>query len=627
MASSSAFANRYANDALIVSASTGVLPSVILAQWIDETASGTSTAFTSGWNFAGITYAGLASFPTEQAGRDAYIQTLNQQVYDPVRQAVGWQAQAQALGRSPWAASHYDYADYVAAGQPADGSWTPPNPGADLISLISQYNLTVFDAGSAAGGGTAGTTPTSQVGSLGTPLSAPAAGLSSALTAGDLILNGTTLDVDVAGALSNVALSLTAAGASTLTVTLQDPGRGLINNPAFAQQSTLIVDGATWSLVSVVKQANDLTVTFEPWVVAALRRATGALTISPDTMTRVAFAEMLVSEVQGAKFLAPPKTSLLHAFSSDPSKPGIADNYGYSTAEQLSRGTIQDPLESSWTCLLRLAAEIQWRCFEAGGVIYFAPDAWLMQLPSALTLTEGVDGVSGIDGEWDIGQPLSTVQASCVVGGYLPAPGQVATVRGLGVLAGRWLVTGVERSSLFLPDVTLTLSAPQPSLPEPLTGGAQPAVGQGFNLPGQQQTPAGTNTASSALAAATSQLGVPYVWGGESPGSGFDCSGLMQWAYSQAGVNIPRTSEQQFAMATPVPAGGANLRPGDLVFFGTGTDASHVGMFVSYESASNTARMINAEHAGAPVMYDTFTPDVGTRWGGDVYMGAIRPAP
>ena len=76
------------------------------------------------------------------------------------------------------------------------------------------------------------------------------------------------------------------------------------------------------------------------------------------------------------------------------------------------------------------------------------------------------------------------------------------------------------------------------------------------------------DAAAVAVRAATSQLGTPYLWGGDGPG-GFDCSGLVQWAYARAGVLLPRVAQDQYDAGPAVP-NGSPLRPGDLVFFGAG---------------------------------------------------------
>jgi cell wall-associated NlpC family hydrolase len=68
-----------------------------------------------------------------------------------------------------------------------------------------------------------------------------------------------------------------------------------------------------------------------------------------------------------------------------------------------------------------------------------------------------------------------------------------------------------------------------------------------------------------ALHYAESQIGVPYVWGGESPGRGFDCSGLVQWAWAKAGIQIPRTTQTQWPAMVHVPL--TALQPGDLLFY------------------------------------------------------------
>lgn len=95
-------------------------------------------------------------------------------------------------------------------------------------------------------------------------------------------------------------------------------------------------------------------------------------------------------------------------------------------------------------------------------------------------------------------------------------------------------------------------------------------------------------SASGIVGIAQSMFGVPYAYGGTSP-SGFDCSGLTQWVYRQAGISIPRTASAQQSAATRV----SSPAPGDLVFFGY--PAYHVGIYVS------PGRMIDAQRSGTTV--------------------------
>jgi len=80
-----------------------------------------------------------------------------------------------------------------------------------------------------------------------------------------------------------------------------------------------------------------------------------------------------------------------------------------------------------------------------------------------------------------------------------------------------------------------------------------------------------------AVSAALAQQGKPYVWGAAGPGS-FDCSGLMMYAWGQAGVALPHQSAQQFSYGTHVPLDLAYLRPGDLLFFYS--PIHHVAMYI-----------------------------------------------
>ena len=140
--------------------------------------------------------------------------------------------------------------------------------------------------------------------------------------------------------------------------------------------------------------------------------------------------------------------------------------------------------------------------------------------------------------------------------------------------------------------------------------------GAGSGAPSGSGTPAPPPTSSGGLGAvqaAESQIGVPYVWGGESPrGSadpGFDCSGLTAWSWGQVGVPLPHYSGAQMADSTPVPI--SDLEPGDLLFYGPGGD-EHVAMYVG------PGTMIEAPYTGASVWL------TGLRLG-DGFVGAGRP--
>jgi peptidoglycan DL-endopeptidase CwlO len=126
---------------------------------------------------------------------------------------------------------------------------------------------------------------------------------------------------------------------------------------------------------------------------------------------------------------------------------------------------------------------------------------------------------------------------------------------------------------------------------------------------------------SEAVNYAEAQLGKPYLFGATGPAA-FDCSGLVMMAYRSAGVDIPRTSQQQFAGLPHVPAN--QVQDGDLVFFagsdGTATAPGHVGLVIG----KNT--MIEAYASGTPVRISTFgTPQSPA--GDNVVVGYAQPWP
>jgi len=112
--------------------------------------------------------------------------------------------------------------------------------------------------------------------------------------------------------------------------------------------------------------------------------------------------------------------------------------------------------------------------------------------------------------------------------------------------------------------------------------------------------PLATGKAAVAIAYAKQQLGKPYVWGGTGP-DGFDCSGLVMEAWQAAGVNIPRTSEAQYAALPHITA--AQAQPGDLIFYagsdGTMTAPGHVVMYLG------GGLVIQAYTTGTPIEIST----------------------
>jgi cell wall-associated NlpC family hydrolase len=120
------------------------------------------------------------------------------------------------------------------------------------------------------------------------------------------------------------------------------------------------------------------------------------------------------------------------------------------------------------------------------------------------------------------------------------------------------------------------------------------------------------------VAVAGSFLDTPYVWGGASPATGFDCSGLVQWSYRQVGVALPRTAQQQYDATTRV--GREQLRPGDMVFFAqtypSAELVTHVGVY------AGDGLMVNAPVEGKPI---SLQPVFTGFWGAH-YAGAGRPA-
>jgi peptidoglycan DL-endopeptidase CwlO len=132
-----------------------------------------------------------------------------------------------------------------------------------------------------------------------------------------------------------------------------------------------------------------------------------------------------------------------------------------------------------------------------------------------------------------------------------------------------------------------------PNTPQPASPPPAPAP------PLPKSPPGGSGGADRAIAFAKAQIGDPYVWGAAGPDA-WDCSGLMLQAWGQAGVSLPHYSVAQYYAGSPISAG--DLRPGDLVFWGTSSSPEsihHVAMYIG------GGQIIHAPRTGRPVAVDS----------------------
>jgi len=113
----------------------------------------------------------------------------------------------------------------------------------------------------------------------------------------------------------------------------------------------------------------------------------------------------------------------------------------------------------------------------------------------------------------------------------------------------------------------------------------------------------GAVTGSQVVADAEQYLGVPYQYGGTDPSKGLDCSALVQRAYADVGISLPRTSQEQATVGTPV-ASLAQAQPGDLVCFGS--PATHIGIY------AGNGKMVVAPHTGTNVQVQEITATPST---------------
>jgi peptidoglycan DL-endopeptidase CwlO len=168
--------------------------------------------------------------------------------------------------------------------------------------------------------------------------------------------------------------------------------------------------------------------------------------------------------------------------------------------------------------------------------------------------------------------------------------------------------SAVSRQTHFLDGLKASirkLIADQQAAAERAAAASATAAGDTSAPPTNLPNPPASTLGGQAVAIAERYLGVPYVWGGASP-SGFDCSGLTMYVYSQLGVSLPHNAAAQYLSLPHVSE--SDLQPGDLVFF---DGLNHVGIYIGGGS------IIHAPHTGTVVQISSLS-------GGGSYYGAAR---
>ncbi len=119
---------------------------------------------------------------------------------------------------------------------------------------------------------------------------------------------------------------------------------------------------------------------------------------------------------------------------------------------------------------------------------------------------------------------------------------------------------------------------------------------------------AASASAARVLATAESYLGKRYVYGGETPGAGFDCSGFVQYVFGQHSITLPRTSRQQAGSGRALPRSASSLQPGDLMLFSSkGGRVDHVAIY------AGDNRILHSSAGAGGVVYDDLSSPRG-KW-------------
>jgi murein DD-endopeptidase MepM/ murein hydrolase activator NlpD len=296
--------------------------------------------------------------------------------------------------------------------------------------------------------------------------------------AADVVINSLKIDgegakTELIEAITDASLRRSIDEVPTMTITVRDSKRSLLRSGIFSKRITTQLDNKSFELAQVRKTGGELGLVFEDLAAAELRRHDTPLKVEAGTMTRIQFARRLLQETPWIPLVVSPTVK------------------AEVTNVELARGTVaaegqQEDKEDTWTCLKRVFAEINWRCYidytldGAISGVNVGPDSAYLSGGTVMTLREAQDGVDDIDFDWDVGKPVATAKLTIRAHRWQAPPGTPVTLPDIGPATGNWLVSSIDRS-LFSSTADVELKVPEPALPEPPppdSGGGSEDAGQ-----------------------------------------------------------------------------------------------------------------------------------------------------
>lgn len=346
-------------------------------------------------------------------------------------------------------------------------------------------------------------------------------------------------------------LTLTMDGANTLTITVADAERKLLRSPLIQHRSWAEVDGCRFELAGLNKSGDQVTLTFEDGIAAALRRRTKPLSVPAGKTTRREFGIRLLREADVPYAVDPTKRSPV--------------------ARVLERSSAGEK-SNSWDVLGEVAEDVRWRRFSDGRRLILGGDDWLFDRDKdPLRIREYTGPVQTINFDLTVGKRASEAAVEVDAKLWALRPGSVCRMGDdMGPAEGKWLVSEFVRP-LTSTRGSVKLVRGRHALKEPKQKGPGEQGDRDF-VPTPNGSPgagAGNSARERMVRFALAQRGKAYVWGASGPSS-FDCSGLVQAASRAGGRQLTKPSASQWATCVNanknVPVATALRTRGALLF-------------------------------------------------------------